>query len=155
MKARLFAKANGKHERCGFRLIEIPSKIEGTHYDLYMLEQVLKPMGYTIGGNWDYDHGSFDYTIDERVGYQVLRLPFRAVDGQLDSNGCTVEFQRPFLLSHKYQRGLDDHADVGNIGASFNQFSEPVDKDASFPRQYEEVGKSLLKEVEAALLGGN
>lgn len=30
-------------------MIEIPSKIDGKHFDLYKLEQ--KPLGYTIGGN--------------------------------------------------------------------------------------------------------
>ncbi|WP_210365748.1 YugN-like family protein [Bacillus sp. REN3] len=133
-------------------MIEIPSELEGKHFELYKLEQLLKPLGYAIGGNWDYDHGAFDYKIDDETGYQFLRLPFEAIDGQLDSNGCTVKLQRPFLLSHKYQRGLDDHAFIGNAGASFNQFSEPVDKDASFPEKYIEVGKALVQEAEAAIL---
>ncbi|UII55344.1 YugN-like family protein [Cytobacillus spongiae] len=133
-------------------MIEIPSKIEGMQFDLYKLEQALKPLGYTVGGNWDYDHGSFDYNIDSEVGYQFLRVPFQAIDGQLDSNGCTVEIGRPFLLSHKYQRGLDDNAFTGNLSASFNQFSEPVDKDASFPKEYIDVGKALLDELESALI---
>ncbi|MFE8702414.1 YugN-like family protein [Cytobacillus sp. FJAT-54145] len=133
-------------------MIEIPSKVEGKHFDLYKLEQLLKPLGYTIGGNWEYDHGSFDYKIDDEVGYQFLRVPFHAIDGQLDSNGCTVAMDRPFLLSHKYQRGLDDHAFTWNRSASFNQFSEPVDKDASFPEKYVDLGKSLVSELEATLL---
>ncbi|WP_170008028.1 YugN-like family protein [Bacillus fonticola] len=133
-------------------MIEIPSKLEGKHFQLYKLEQELKEMGYSIGDNWEYDHGYFDYKIDDRVGYQFLRLPIRAVDGQLDSYGATVEFGRPLLLSHKYQRGLDDHAFVGNFGASFNQFQEPVDKDADFPDDYVDLGKELVKEVENRLL---
>jgi YugN-like family len=140
---------NGKAERS---LIEIQSELEGKHFDLFKLEQLLKPMGYSIGGNWDYDHGAFDYKIDDEVGYQFLRLPFKAIDGQLDSKSCTVKLQRPFLLSHKYQRGIDDHAEIGNASASFNQFQEPVDKDASFPEKYIEVGKSLVREAEIALL---
>ncbi|WP_071461291.1 YugN-like family protein [Bacillus massilinigeriensis] len=134
-------------------MIELSSEIEGKHFGLYMLEEILKPMGYAVGGSWEYDHGSFDYKIDDAVGYQFLRLPFRSIDGQLDSNGCTVVFERPFLLSHKYQRGLDDHAGTGAFSGSLNQFSEPVDKDASFPEPYIEMGKTLLKEVEEALLG--
>ncbi|HAQ08087.1 MAG TPA: hypothetical protein DCR24_11395 [Bacillus bacterium] len=133
-------------------MIEIPSELEGKHFDLYKLEQLLKPLGYSVGGNWDYDHGAFDYKIDDEVGYQFLRLPFRTIDGQLDSPGCTVQLQRPLLLSHKYQRGLDDNAFIRNASASFNQFQEPVDKDASFPEKYIEVGKSLVKEAESSLL---
>lgn len=128
-------------------MIEIPSSVEGKQFDLYKLEQMLKPIGYSIGGNWDYDHGAFDYKINDEVGYQFLRLPFSAIDGQLDAHSCTVELGRPFLLSHKYQIGLDDHVSAGTL----NQFSEPVDKDASFPEQYIETGKVLVKELESIL----
>lgn len=133
-------------------MIEIPSRIEGEHFDLYKLEQKLKPIGYAIGGNWDYDRGYFDYKIADRSGYQFLRLPIKAIDGQLDSHHCTVELERPFLLSHVYQRGLDDHADAGNFSASFNQFSEPQDKDASFPAEFVDIGKELVQELEKVLL---
>lgn len=133
-------------------MIEIQSTIEGKHFDLYKLEQILKPLGYSIGGNWDYDHGSFDYKIDDEVGYQFLRVPFRSIDGQLDARNCTVELERPFLLSHKYQIGLDDHAEIGNASATFNQFQEPQDKDASFPEKYVDLGKSLVKELEQTLV---
>ncbi|WP_335870376.1 YugN-like family protein [Bacillus sp. 2205SS5-2] len=133
-------------------MIEIPSKLAGQSFQLYNLEENLKPLGYSIGGNWDYDHGYFDYKIDDDEGYQFLRLPFVAVDGQLDSKGVTVEIGTPFLLSHDYQRGLDDHADAGAFSGTFNQFSEPQDKDANFPEELIEVGKQHLKEVEDVLL---
>lgn len=134
-------------------MIEVPSKIEGKHIPLNTLEELLKPLGYTIGGNWDYDHGYFDYKIDDEVGYQFLRVPFRAIDGQLDTPRCTVELGKPFLLSHKYQRGLDDHAETGSFSGTFNQFSEPVDKDASFPEEYVEIGTSLVQQLEKTLEG--
>ncbi|OEH94037.1 YugN-like family protein [Bacillus solimangrovi] len=132
-------------------MIPIKSTIEGKSFNLFELELKLKPIGYDIGGNWDYDHGYFDYKIDDEVGYQFLRVPFEAVDGQLDSNGCTVKMKRPFLLSHKYQRGLDDNVHVGNFNSSFNQFSEPEDPDATFPKDLVNVGKSLVDELEQAL----
>jgi hypothetical protein len=136
----------------GNQMREIPSTIEGKQYDLYKLEQILKPLGYTIGGNWDYDHGSFDYKIDDEDGYQFLRVPFKSIDGQLDARNCTVQLQTPFLLSHMYQSGIDnERSDIGNASASFNQFQEPVDKDASFPDKYIDLGKSLVKELESAL----
>jgi hypothetical protein len=132
-------------------MIEIPSKLEGMQFDLYKLEQKLKPIGYSIGGNWDYDHGAFDYKINDEVGYQFLRLPFTAIDGQLDAHSCTVELGRPFLLSHKYQIGLDDHARTGTMSGSINQFSEPVDEDASFPDEYVDEGKRQVEKLEAML----
>ncbi|MBS4190745.1 YugN-like family protein [Bacillus sp. FJAT-49705] len=133
-------------------MIEIPSEVEGKSYDLYKLEQVLKPIGYSIGGNWDYDKGSFDYKIDSKDGYQFLRLPFTAIYGQLDEKGCTVALGRPFLLSHQYEEGLDDQSSTAVFSGSFNQFSEPVDKDARFPEEYVRVGKSLVKELESVLI---
>lgn len=132
-------------------MIELASKLEGELFKLYVLEQTLKPLGYVIGGNWDYDHGFFDYKINDEVGYQFLRIPFQAMDGQLDSQGTTVQIGKPYLLSHKYQIGLDDNVHVGNVNASFNQFAEPQDPDAQFPDEYLSLGKELLKEAEEAL----
>ncbi|MBD1382565.1 YugN-like family protein [Metabacillus arenae] len=133
-------------------MIEIPSKLEGQSFKLYHLETELKPIGYEIGGNWDYDHGYFDYKMDDEVGYQFLRVPFKAVDGQLDSENASVKLGRPFLLSHVYQIGVDDNVHVGNGSATLNQFAEPQDKDATFPEKYIDIGKALVKELEAVLL---
>ncbi|WP_080844288.1 YugN-like family protein [Cytobacillus gottheilii] len=134
-------------------MVEIPSKVKGAHFNLYKLEQQLEPMGYMIGGNWDYDHGYFDYKMDaENKGYHFLRLPFKAIDGQLDSRNCTVECGNPFILSHIYQIGLDDHAYTSNFTASFDQFSEPVDKDGMVPDEYVVAGKALVQELESNIL---
>jgi hypothetical protein len=133
-------------------MIEIPSEIEGKHYSLYNLEQLLKPKGFHIGGNWDYDHGSFDFKINDEEGYQFLRIPFTAVDGQLDSRGVTVKLGRPFLMNHLYQSGLDDNAASGNLAASFNQFSEPQEKDAEFPEKYIQFGEQLVRDIESLLI---
>ncbi|MBE4907476.1 YugN-like family protein [Bacillus luteolus] len=134
-------------------MIPVPSTLEGKTYQLYKLEKELKPLGYTIGDGWEYDHGYFDYKIDDEVGYQFLRVPFEAVDGQLDSQGTTVQLGRPFLLSHKYQIGLDDHveSDMDFFSAAVDQFQEPQDPDASFPEKYIDLGKSLVKELETIL----
>ncbi|WP_017756253.1 YugN-like family protein [Calidifontibacillus oryziterrae] len=130
----------------------ISSKIENQTYLLYDLEQKLKPLGYVIGGNWDYDHGYFDYKIADNSGYQFLRVPFKAIDGQLDSNGATVSLGRPFLLAHQYESGLDDHAGVGNFAALTDQFSEPENKDANVPEKYIEIGQALVAELESVLM---
>ncbi|MDQ0198828.1 YugN-like family protein [Neobacillus ginsengisoli] len=133
-------------------MIELSSKVEGKQFDLYKLEQKLKPIGYAIGGNWDYDHGAFDYKINDEEGYQFLRLPFTSIDGQLDARSCTVKLGRPFLLSHKYEAGLDDQGSTGTFSGTLNQFQEPVDKDASFPDRYIDIGKTLVQELETILL---
>jgi hypothetical protein len=133
-------------------MIELSSAITGKKYDLYKLEQILKPLGYSIGGNWDYDHGSFDYKLDVENGYQFLRVPFKAIDGQLDSRNCTVELQSPFLLSHQYEDGIDlDHSEIHNVSAIYNQFQAPDNKDAEVQDKYIDQGKALLKELELEL----
>ncbi|WP_462411145.1 YugN-like family protein [Neobacillus sp. Marseille-QA0830] len=133
-------------------MIELQSKVEGKQFDLYELEQKLKPIGYTIGGNWDYDHGCFDYKLNDEQGYQFLRLPFSAVDSQLDADNCIVKLGKPFLLSHQYESGVDEQGEVGNFSASFNQFQEPVDKDDGIPSEYVEAGKALVSKLETLLL---
>ncbi|MFS0863726.1 YugN-like family protein [Fredinandcohnia sp. 179-A 10B2 NHS] len=133
-------------------MIPIPSRLEGETFQLFKLEKELKPLGYAIGGNWDYDHGYFDYKISAEDGYQYLRIPFGAVDGQLDQDGAVVQLARPFLLSHQFQAGTDDDAVIGNFSAAINQFQEPETPDAEFPSKYVELGKALVEELETKLL---
>lgn len=133
-------------------MLELPSTIEGKQFDLYKLEEKLKPIGFSIGGNWDYDHGAFDYKLNGVEGYHFLRLPFSSIDGQLDDDNCTVRIGTPYLLAHLYQEGLDDHADSGSFSGTLNQFAEPVDKDADFPKKFVDNGQRLLAQVESILL---
>lgn len=131
-------------------MIEVPSQIENQQFTLIDLEKKLKPLGYDIGGNWDYDHGFFDYKIDDEGSYLFLRVPFTAIDKQLDERGVVVQLGQPFLLSHLYNKGLDDH--VADPNPLVNQFSEPVDKDAEFPQRWVLTGQKLVAELEAVLL---
>ncbi|MFB4163115.1 YugN-like family protein [Alteribacillus sp. JSM 102045] len=131
-------------------MIEIPSKIENHKFVLYDLEKKLKPLGYEIGGNWDYDHGSFDYKISDEGGYQFFRVPFTAVEGELEQKGVKVQLRSPFVLTHKYQGDIDNNTEPYN--AVFNQFAEPVDQDAEVPRSSVEMAERLNKELEEVLL---
>lgn len=109
-------------------LIPIQSNLEGRTYALYKLEEIMKPLGYSIGGNWDYDKGCFDYKIDEEDGYQFLRVPFTAIDGELDVPGVIVRLGTPYILSHVYQDELDDNVNTLTAGTSgMDQFAEPKD----------------------------
>jgi hypothetical protein len=139
-------------------MIALQSVVEGKQFKLKELEDKLKPLGYSIGGGWEYDHGCFDYKIDEENGYTFLRLPFQAVDGELEQRGVTVQLGTPYLLNHKYQDGLDDNPDVVNglvrmtWNSSFNQFQEPIDKDATIDPKYLPTAQSLIQELELTLL---
>ncbi|WP_096190004.1 YugN-like family protein [Evansella halocellulosilytica] len=131
-------------------MIEMPSQLENQEYKLHDLEEKLKPLGYTIGGGWEYDHGYFDYKIGEQDSYLYVRLPFTAVDGELDTKGVHVKLGRPFLLAHKYKEGLDDHVEDPNPWV--NQFAEPEDKDAYFPTEMINTGQEYVRELEQVIL---
>ncbi|AIK40715.1 MULTISPECIES: YugN-like family protein [Bacillus] len=134
-------------------MIPIQSNLEGHTYALFKLEEVLKPLGYSIGGNWDYDKGCFDYKVDEEDGYQFLRVPFTAVEGELDVPGVVVRLDTPYLLSHVYQDELDDQVNTLAAGASgLDQFAEPQDADGNIKRKYIDIGKALVKELEKHLI---
>lgn len=139
-------------------MITLQSAVEGKQFKLKELEDKLKPLGYAIGGGWEYDHGCFDYKIDEEGGYTFLRLPFKAVDGELDQRGVTVRLGTPFVLNHVFKEELDDNPDVFNglvgmnLNSSINQFSEPVDKDGEVDPKYMPTAQSLIQELELTLL---
>lgn len=130
-------------------MIQLESSVENRKSTLIDLENILKPMGYVIGGNWEYERGFFDYKIDDQDGYIFLRVPFYATKGEIGEKGVEVELGRPFLLGHQYEDGLDDQ--VMGYSATLNQFSEPKDKDASISDKYVEIGKKLVRELEEAL----
>lgn len=77
-------------------MISIPSSLEGQSFLFRELEQVLKPIGYTIGGGWEYDRGFFDYKISDQDGYLFLRIPVEANKGRLDERGQLLQSARPF-----------------------------------------------------------
>lgn len=116
------------------------------------LKEALKPLGFMIGDNWEYDHGYFDYKINEEDGYLFLRLPFAATKGSLDRRGVKVKFGTPFLLNHKYEAGLDEDTGKGVFSGFTNQFQEPVDKDDEIPEKYSELGYGLLRKAKEAIL---
>ncbi|PFK34249.1 hypothetical protein COI93_17215 [Bacillus cereus] len=133
-------------------LIPIQSNLEGHTYALFKLEETLKPLGYSIGGNWDYDKGCFDYKIDEEDGYQFLRLPFTAIDGELDVPGVVVRLDTPYILSHVYQDELDNQVNTLAGTSGLDQFAEPKDADGTIKQKYIDIGKALVKELESRLI---
>ncbi|KYG33503.1 YugN-like family protein [Alkalihalobacillus trypoxylicola] len=135
-------------------MIALPSRIEGTTFKLKKLQEDIKPLGYVLGGNWDYDHGYFDYKIDESDGYVFLRIPFKTIDGELEQKGVSVEIGQLFLLAHEYQGGIDNEDTPGSgiLVSSINQFAAPVDKDGEVPAKFMPVAHNLISELELTLL---
>ncbi|WP_059173628.1 YugN-like family protein [Bacillus sp. FJAT-27445] len=133
-------------------MIPIKSNVEGKDYSFKVLEDTLKPLGYSVGGNWDYDKGFFDYKINDDGAYHFFRVPFQAVDGELDGGNPRVRIGTPFLLAHEYQDGVDKGGNIGNVSASVNQFQSPEDKDAPIDSEYLKITDDLIAKLEEALL---
>ncbi|MEC5424903.1 YugN family protein [Virgibacillus sp. C22-A2] len=134
-------------------MVPLDSKIEQKIYSLYVLEELLKPEGFVIGSNWDYDNGHFDLKIDDKGIYYYLRIPFYAVAGSLDYPGVTVRLEKPFLLAHQYQGENDVEGPMpGTAGSLINQFQTPIDPDADVPDEYIAIGKELVQKIESLIL---
>lgn len=109
--------------------------------------------GYEVGGNWEYDHGYFDKKLADHPGYLFVRIPVTAQVGEFGQEDAVVKIGRPFVLRHKYQIGLDDHADVTVATGSINQFSEPQDPDASLKQEDVELATTMIEQLNGEFRG--
>lgn len=135
-------------------MIQIQSNIEGKQLTVGEIKGTLEPMGFTVGGNWEYDHGFYDYKMNDDHGdQQYVRIPIQSAGGALDDEGTIVEIGTPFLLDHQFKTEVDEEGNIGALSGSFNQFKAPYDKDAPFPEKYVERGRSVIERAERALLG--
>jgi hypothetical protein len=132
-------------------LIAIISELENKVEDFTTLHDFFGGFEFTLGGNWDYEHGYFDRFLDE--AHKVwLRIPFEVtsgtLDGDSDASNAIVKLGTPFVLKHIYNEGLDPEAVPNVYGSLINQFQEPVDKDADVETHWVEQAKHILHEVE-------
>lgn len=131
----------------------IPSAITSQsqqHYD--DVKKALSAHGFVLGGNWDYNHGSFDCALDQE-NKVWLRLPFDVTTGDLDAeaheNNVNIRFGQPFVLKHVYNEGLDREAQPRALGGLMDQFSDPVDPDDEIENHWIDQARSKLKIVES------
>jgi hypothetical protein len=132
-------------------MIAITSKLENHVEEFVNLNDYLGKFEFTLGGNWDYEHGYFDRYLDE--AHQVwLRIPFQVtsgtMDGLTDDSDAVVKLGTPFVLKHIYNEGLDPEAVPNVYGSLINQFQEPVDKDAAVETHWVKQAEHILQEVE-------
>jgi hypothetical protein len=132
-------------------MIAITSKLENHVEEFVSLNDYLGKFEFTLGGNWDYDHGYFDRYLDE--AHQVwLRIPFQVtsgtMDGITDDSDAVVKLGTPFVLKHIYNEGLDPEAVPNVYGSLINQFQEPIDKDAEVETHWVKQAEHILQDVE-------
>ncbi len=136
-------------------MISLPSALENREDSFDRIREVLEQHRFSLGGNWDYDHGCFDRSLDEAQKVW-LRIPFRVTEGHADSetkfSDAVIQIGTPFVLKHVYNEKLDPEAPVQVTGGLFNQFQEPADKDADVEDVWVDKASELLKEVEKALV---
>lgn len=115
-------------------------------------KEALVGHGFSLGGNWDYDHGSFDCSLDE-ANKVWLRLPFNVTVGNLDGEApqsdTQIQFGEPYVLKHVYNEGSDREAQPRALGSLVDQFSDPVDPDDQIESHWIDRAKIKLNEVEA------
>lgn len=136
----------------------IPSSLTSKTAGFVPFRAAAAERGFVLGGNWDYERGSFDCALDG--SNQVwLRLPFEAISGTVDSESedldARIRLGEPYVLRHLYNEGLDADAQPATMGGLVNQFAKPVDADADVDQRWVEVAKRKLRELEAIPLDGS
>jgi hypothetical protein len=130
----------------------IPSSLTSQIQEYVIVKNALSEHGFALGGNWSYDHGSFDCALDE-ANKVWLRLPFDVTIGNLDSesqeNDTKIRFGQPFVLKHVYNEGLDREAQPRALGAMMDQFSDPVDPDDEIESHWIDRAREKLNTVES------
>lgn len=132
-------------------MIPLDSAIVNREEAYDQIRDYLQQHQFTLGGNWEYDHGYFDRALDED-NKVWLRIPFGVTHGRLEgdtgSTDAIIRIGSPFVLKHLYNEGLDKEAQVNTYGALIDQFQEPVDKDAPVNDKWVDKAKAILLEVE-------
>ncbi|CAH1189965.1 hypothetical protein PAECIP111893_00049 [Paenibacillus plantiphilus] len=133
-------------------MIPLSSVLESSKHEYVEVKQMLEEHQFALGGSWDYDHGSFDRSLDE-ANKVWLRLPFTITNGNLDSetvdNDAKIQFGQPFVLKHIYNDGLDSSADLSTVGGLVNQFQQPLDPDAEIESGWVDKARKVLHQVES------
>lgn len=131
----------------------ITSSLEQVKESFDSVRDHLHEFDFALGGNWDYDHGYFDRSLDE-ANKVWLRIPFQVVTGRIDGDteatDAIVEVGTPFVLKHVYNEGLDQEAEAETYGAMIDQFQAPLDPDAEVDDKWVKEARDLLNQVEQA-----
>jgi hypothetical protein len=132
-------------------MIPISSVLESREKHFLETKELLESQQFTLGGNWEYDGGSFDRSLDE-ASKVWLRIPFDVITGHIDMDDtdteATIKLGTPYVLKHLYREGNDPEASVRVVGALFDQFQSPSDPDAEVESQWVEQARKTMNEVE-------
>ncbi len=135
-------------------MIPISSVLEAREHHFLDTLHALESQRFALGGNWDYDRGSFDRPLDEERKVW-LRIPFEVTIGHIDvesaDTDARIKLGTPYVLRHEYREGNDPEASFRVMGALFDQFQSPSDPDAEVEPHFVELAKEALQEAERIL----
>lgn len=135
-------------------MISMDSSIEGNIRDYIHTRNELDKLQFSLGGNWDYEGGSFDKFLDDHRTVW-LRIPFVIAKGAFDGEAADIEARiqmgKPYVLRHLYREGLDGTAEIHTYGGLVDQFQKPFDEDAEIAPEWIEKGSVIMKQVEQLL----
>ena len=112
-------------------MILFESRIEGKKTEFGYIRDVFESFGCSFCSNFEYHEGKFDSILYRKDGETVyLRMPFRVIDGELDHYSAYIQFERPFVIKHVVNLGLDyDENSLLTVTGGLSQFQDPIDKD--------------------------
>jgi len=131
-------------------LIYLNTDIEGKQMYFGQAQNDLKKHGLFIGGNWEYHSGMFDGIMHRESGETIyIRLPFQVIEGELDKADAFIEFQKPFIIKHVVNLGLDRDSNSLLTVAGLSQFQEPLDRDGHIydKSKWEEFGEEFIGDI--------
>lgn len=131
-------------------MIHLDTNVEGKRLTFGEAQTQLKPFGFDIGGNWDYDRGIFDGILERNRGETIyLRLPFHVIEGQLDQASALIEFQKPFIIKHVVNLGLAKDSSALLSASGLGQFQKPLDRDGYIPNKdhWQEFGEEVVGDI--------
>ncbi|WP_153731671.1 YugN family protein [Sporosarcina obsidiansis] len=130
-------------------MLKLETAIDGKLASFGPLREQVGKHGYHFGGGWDYHKGCFDSILHREGGETIyLRLPFVAHNGELDDYQTSIRFTTPYVIKHVVNTGLDrDSSSL--LSGSFNQFQEPIDRDAQIrdKSRWETAGELAIEEI--------
>src|SRR5690625_3192730 len=131
-------------------MIHLETDMEGKRMYFGQAQDNLKEFGISMGSNWDYDRGIFDGIMHREGGETIyIRLPFQVIEGELDRRDAFIEFQKPFVIKHVVNLGLDKDSNSLLTVAGLSQFQEPLDRDGHIHNKskWEEFGEEFISGI--------
>lgn len=131
-------------------MLKLQTDLEGKKASFGDMQERIEELGYTLGGNWDYNRGCFDSILWREAGETIyLRVPFIVMDGELDQYAASIMFQTPYVIKHIVNIGLDKDENSLLSATGFNQFQDPIEKDGHIrnKNKWVDAGERAITQV--------